>query len=89
MPRRFDRGEADDALIPGVLGKVDYPAIHSIDGASGIKGVDWLTVLADTWLEKLGGVEAVRAQLDDRGPHRFTHESSKAWIARFDKETDG
>ncbi|HSO00486.1 MAG TPA: type VI immunity family protein, partial [Candidatus Nanopelagicales bacterium] len=50
--------------FPGL--EADYPISHSIwlgkgrdGGRPGIKGVNWFTVLADRWLEELGGREKV------------------------------
>jgi hypothetical protein len=50
--------------FPGL--EVDYPVSHSIwlaEGEGGIKGVNWLTVVGDRWLAKLGGTDAVHADL--------------------------
>lgn len=31
----------------------------------GLKGVDWLTILSDRWLERLGGLERVKAEMGE------------------------
>jgi hypothetical protein len=122
--------------FPGL--EVDYPIAHSSHLQAGIKGVNWLTVLGDPWLSKVGGAERLAAelgpeytlasygpgvivqagavpQLGDRnrdswpdlyvklarilrpiritehrffheyGPARFDDESTRAWLARFDR----
>lgn len=53
MARRF----------PGL--EVDNPVTHTLYLAEGIKGVNWLTVIADAWLDKLGGRDALAAQLEE------------------------
>lgn len=50
--------------FPGL--EVDYPTGHSLwqlQGGGGIKGVNWLTVVGDRWLARLGGADAVQAAL--------------------------
>ena len=32
----------------------------------GIKGINWLTILGERWVEAAGGLDCLRAQLDDR-----------------------
>jgi hypothetical protein len=49
--------------FPGL--EIDEPTSHKIYCTDGIKGVNWLTILSDTFLQKLGGKAALRAQLDD------------------------
>ncbi len=49
--------------FPGL--EIDMPHFHSSDCVEGIKGINWLTILSDTFLQKLGGKAALRAQLDD------------------------
>jgi hypothetical protein len=44
--------------IESRIGHIDYLR-------HGIKGVNWLTVLGDRWLAEMGGVEPIRAALDD------------------------
>jgi hypothetical protein len=57
MARRF----------PGL--EVDRPASHLNYVEKGIKGVNWLTVLGDHWLSKVGGLDGLRRELD--GEFRF------------------
>ena len=47
--------------FPGL--EVDYPISHVRHLENGIKGVNWLTILADNWLEKLGGKSHLQIQL--------------------------
>jgi hypothetical protein len=47
--------------FPGL--EVDYPMDHSIWTQRGVKGGNWITVLSDHWVEKLGGVEKIRQAL--------------------------
>ncbi len=49
--------------FPGL--EIDDPSSHSIYCVEGIKGINWLTMLSDTFLQKLGGKVALQAQLDD------------------------
>ena len=49
--------------FPGL--EIDMPHSHSLYCVEGIKGINWLTMLSDTFLQKLGGKAALRAQLDD------------------------
>ncbi len=55
--------------FPGI--EADYPVTHALDLKDGIKGVNWLTVLKDHWLDKLGGLAKLRSQL---GPEFLFHE---------------
>lgn len=65
--------------FPGL--EADYPTSHSIwllegrGGKEGIKGVNWLTVLADRWVEEMGGLDKIEADLSALDPrfsiHRF------------------
>jgi hypothetical protein len=48
--------------FPGL--EVDEPIGHSIFTKEGIKGGNWLTVLSDHWIGKLGGAQKMRQQLD-------------------------
>jgi Protein of unknown function (DUF3396) len=64
--------------FPGL--EADYPTSHLIwlpkgreDGRGGIKGVNWLTVIADRWLAELGGVEKVQADLAALDAHYIVH----------------
>jgi len=70
--RSVDSGEAKWAeplvypllqRFPGL--EIDAPHSHKIYCVEGIKGINWLTMLSDTFLQKLGGKVALRAQLDD------------------------
>ncbi len=45
--------------------EIDMPHSHTIYCVDGIKGINWVTILSDAFLEKLGGKAALRAQLDD------------------------
>lgn len=47
--------------FPGL--EIDKPNFHSIYCVEGIKGINWLTILSDTFLQKLGGKETLRVQL--------------------------
>jgi hypothetical protein len=48
--------------FPGL--EVDAPTAHAIYLVNGIKGVNWLTVLGDEWLDKVGGPSALEQKLD-------------------------
>ncbi len=54
MARRF----------PGL--EVDRPVIHIDYLNSGIKGVNWLTILGPSWIEAIGGVTRLRASLSEQ-----------------------
>lgn len=53
--------------FPGI--EVDYPSSHLVwllrsgRPGGGIKGVNWLTAIADRWLDELGGVDKVTTDL--------------------------
>jgi hypothetical protein len=47
--------------FPGL--NADYPTSHSLYLKDCVKGADWIVVLSDHFVEKLGGVEALRGQL--------------------------
>jgi hypothetical protein len=47
--------------FPGL--EVDYPMDHTLWTRKGIKGGNWITVLSNPWVEKLGGVEKIRQGL--------------------------
>jgi hypothetical protein len=49
--------------FPGL--EIDMPHSHSIYCVEGIKGINWLTMLSDAFLQKLGGKDALQSQLDD------------------------
>jgi hypothetical protein len=42
---------------------VDYPQFHILKLDNGIKGVNWLTVISDSLLDKLGNRQAFTAAL--------------------------
>jgi hypothetical protein len=54
MARRF----------PGI--EVDRPVRHIQYLSDGIKGVNWLTVLSEHWVERVGGEARLRSLLDER-----------------------
>lgn len=47
--------------FPGL--EVDYPWIHVVEMEEGIKGINWLTILGEPWLSKMGGSGALRSAL--------------------------
>ncbi len=49
--------------FPGL--EIDMPLSHSRLCVDGIKGVNWLTILSDTFLQKLGGQAALQSKLDE------------------------
>jgi hypothetical protein len=49
--------------FPGL--EVESRTAHTLWLRDGIKGVNWLTVLGDCWVQEMGGLEALRARLDD------------------------
>jgi hypothetical protein len=51
--------------------EVDYPLTHSRFLAKGIKGVNWLTILNNQWLEAAGGLEAVKAHATEIQVHDY------------------
>ncbi|MBZ9576361.1 type VI immunity family protein [Modicisalibacter sp. MOD 31.J] len=64
----YDRSDQSQLLeyryaqrFPGL--QINGFSTHRLNLSRGPKGVDWLTVLSDSWLEKLGGREAVRQQM--------------------------
>jgi hypothetical protein len=48
--------------FPGL--EVDHPIGHTLFLSKGIKGVNWLTVLDEKWLHKIGGYSELRKQID-------------------------
>jgi len=48
---------------PGL--EIDYPIAHALDLKHGIKGGNWLTVLAEPWVERLGGEAVLRDALGE------------------------
>lgn len=49
--------------FPGL--HAEYPVTLSIQLTDGIKGADWITILGDEFLERLGGKQKLIDQLDD------------------------
>jgi len=47
--------------FPGL--DVDSPTSHIIFLTDGIKGVNWITILSDRWINELGGLNTVRSKL--------------------------
>lgn len=45
--------------------EIDMPHFHTLDCIDGIKGINWLTILSDAFLQQLGGQAALQSQLDD------------------------
>jgi len=52
--------------FPGI--EINASATVSVFFKQGIKGVNWLTVLSDKYVERLGGVEALQKGLDETCP---------------------
>ncbi|EPC00131.1 hypothetical protein L861_14475 [Litchfieldella anticariensis FP35 = DSM 16096] len=64
--------DTDEAVIleykigqrfPGI--QINGFPTHSLNLHRGPKGIDWLTILSDRWLERLGGRERVKAAMDE------------------------
>ncbi|MBZ0330851.1 DUF3396 domain-containing protein [Halomonas sp. ANAO-440] len=64
--------DSDEAVIlehkfgqrfPGL--QINGFSTHSLNLHRGPKGADWLTILSDSWLARLGGLEQVKAEMDD------------------------
>ena len=58
-------------VIPYAFGK-RFPGLeiedrigHTNSLHAGIKGVNWLTILSDKWIQKMGGLDSLRAALGD------------------------
>jgi hypothetical protein len=49
--------------FPGL--EIEARVEHGISLNTGIKGVNWLTILGDRWLKEVGGFDSLRARLDD------------------------
>jgi hypothetical protein len=49
--------------FPGFEVEAQHVSVHHLK--EGIKGVNWLTVLSDRWVEALGGLDWLRARLDE------------------------
>jgi hypothetical protein len=64
---RFLAAQFDNVVVglaerfPGL--EIDYPAKHLMWLRAGIKGVNWLTVLGDDVIARMGGIDGVRAAL--------------------------
>ena len=72
LGRSFGYEKSDEAVIleykfgqrfPGM--QINGFSTHSLNLHRGPKGVDWLTILSDTWLERLGGLEHVKEQMGE------------------------
>jgi len=50
--------------FPGL--EVDYPTVHSLNCAKGIKGVNWLTILSEPFAAQLGGASTLQKRLGDQ-----------------------
>jgi hypothetical protein len=50
--------------FPGL--EVDHPTAHSFNCTEGIKGVNWLTVVQESLLVKVGGKDTLRKQLSEQ-----------------------
>jgi hypothetical protein len=48
---------------PGI--EVDNPRKHKTHLKDGIKGINWLTILGDRWVEAAGGLDYLRMRLDE------------------------
>lgn len=81
-----DTGPNDPALgsiVPMVQRfkglEIDLPTSHSIytKQENAIKGINWLTVLDQSWIDRLGGDATLRAQL---GPSSVVHPYSEGWV---------
>jgi hypothetical protein len=70
----LEHGKGDDMSYAVPLAKrfrgleLDFPGLQTDFLREGIKGINWLTVLADAWVAKLGGLEALRAALGAENP---------------------
>jgi hypothetical protein len=49
--------------FPGL--EIESPPIHVIHVGEGIKGVNWLTILGDRWVQQIGGADYLRVRLGD------------------------
>src|SRR6185369_11121261 len=49
--------------FPGL--EVESAACHCNHLNTGIKGINWLTILGQRWIEAAGGLDYLRARLDD------------------------
>ncbi|MGR2740821.1 type VI immunity family protein [Billgrantia sp. Q4P2] len=64
--------DTDEAIIlehkfgqrfPGI--QINGFSTHSLNLHRGPKGVDWLTILSDQWLERLGGLDHVKTEMGE------------------------
>ncbi|NUQ78845.1 MAG: DUF3396 domain-containing protein [Polyangiaceae bacterium] len=49
--------------FPGL--EVESLSAHTLYLHTGIKGVNWLTILGDRWVNEMGGLDSLRAHLDE------------------------
>ncbi|MCC5881692.1 MAG: DUF3396 domain-containing protein [Halomonas sp.] len=72
LGRSFGYEKNDEAVIleyrfgqrfPGL--QINKFTTHSLNLHRGPKGVDWLTILSDSWLERLGGVERIKEAMGE------------------------
>ena len=49
--------------FPGL--EMESPAVSSIHAGKGIKGVNWLTLLGDPWVQTIGGLDYLRVRLGE------------------------
>ncbi|MCK6591092.1 MAG: DUF3396 domain-containing protein [Polyangiaceae bacterium] len=49
--------------FPGL--EIEARVGHGLTLKAGIKGVNWLTILGDHWVSEMGGVDSLRARLDE------------------------
>ena len=49
--------------FPGL--EMDNPAVSSLHTGKGIKGVNWLTILGDHWVQEIGGLDYLRVRLGE------------------------
>jgi Protein of unknown function (DUF3396) len=70
MPMTFEGCRDSELLLlplakrfPGI--EVDGPYTSAIHLKKGIKGVNWLTILGDHWIEEAGGLDYLRIRLEE------------------------
>ncbi|QGQ70112.1 type VI immunity family protein [Halomonas sp. PA16-9] len=72
LGRSYGYEKSDEAVIleykfgqrfPGM--QINKFTTHSLNLHRGPKGVDWLTILSDAWLERLGDLEQVKEQMGE------------------------
>jgi hypothetical protein len=49
--------------FPGL--EIESPGTNTIDAQKGIKGVNWITILGDRWVQEIGGIDYLRMRLGD------------------------